>query len=117
WGGVGWGSRPRDRPSVDRRPRETYLPQAAERHVHGQRKDVLHQLLEGSGQAVQLLVGRLQTQQDPDGDAESQRLGGRVDSDRGRLPAPSPDPGTDQPLDPGEVAVQSGVAEYPGQYL
>lgn len=96
---------------------QPYLPQPAEGDVERQGEEILHQLLKGPSQLLELLLLQAESQQDPRGDAEGQGLGGRIDGDGARLLAPAAQLPAHHLLDAGQVALQGGAAEDSDQDL
>lgn len=95
----------------------SYPPVAAEGQIHRQGEDILHKLLIDLEEAVELLIGDAESQQDTDGHAEGELLSLMVDIDRLRIAAPGPKSVFDHQLDLGEIALQCLMAEDFGENL
>lgn len=95
----------------------SYPPVAAEGKIHRQREDILHELLVDLKEAVELLIGDAEAQQDADGHTERELLGLVVDIDGLGVAAPGPKGVFDHQLDLGEIALQCLMAEDFGENL
>lgn len=90
----------------------SHFAQAAERCIHRQREQVVHELLKGLGEVCDAPLVQLQAEQDAHSDAERERPGSSVNLHRASFSTPLTDFTLYHILKAGQIALQCCLAEH-----